>query len=136
VSQDRESVRPGLRVELFVSDLDRSVAFYRDVLGFELLRQAEGGYNSLARDGAVIGMNAGHRLPAEHPAYIAPGERPGRGVEIVLMVADVEAVYAQALAAAPPELEPLTPRPWGLTDFRLVDPDGYYLRVTSLSAPG
>jgi lactoylglutathione lyase len=22
-------------------------------------------------------------------------------------------------------------RPWGLWDFRIVDPDGYYLRVTS-----
>jgi hypothetical protein len=26
--------------------------------------------------------------------------------------------------------EPLTDRPWGLRDFRVVDPDGYYLRVT------
>ncbi|MCI0184925.1 hypothetical protein MM817_03222 [Acidibacillus sp. S0AB] len=26
---------------------------------------------------------------------------------------------------------PLEVRPWGLTDFRLLDPDGYYLRITS-----
>jgi uncharacterized glyoxalase superfamily protein PhnB len=27
-------------------------------------------------------------------------------------------------------LEPLRERPWGLRDFRVVDPDGYYLRIT------
>jgi lactoylglutathione lyase len=27
-------------------------------------------------------------------------------------------------------LEALELRPWGLRDFRLADPDGYYLRVT------
>jgi hypothetical protein len=27
-------------------------------------------------------------------------------------------------------IEGLTSRPWGLRDFRLVDPDGYYWRVT------
>ncbi len=28
-------------------------------------------------------------------------------------------------------IEPLLVRPWGLTDFRVADPDGYYLRITS-----
>ena len=26
---------------------------------------------------------------------------------------------------------PVGVRPWGQTDFRLIDPDGYYIRVTS-----
>lgn len=28
----------------------------------------------------------------------------------------------------------LTLQPWGLSDFRLSDPDGYYLQVTGLAA--
>ncbi len=28
-------------------------------------------------------------------------------------------------------LSPLRKRSWGLTDFRITDPDGYYLRITS-----
>ncbi|WP_350223849.1 hypothetical protein [Rhizobium sp. CNPSo 3490] len=28
-------------------------------------------------------------------------------------------------------LSALAMQPWGLPDFRLVDPDGYYVRVTS-----
>jgi hypothetical protein len=27
-------------------------------------------------------------------------------------------------------VEPLRSRPWGLTDFRVTDPDDYYLRIT------
>jgi lactoylglutathione lyase len=27
--------------------------------------------------------------------------------------------------------EPMRERPWGSKDFRIVDPDGYYLRLTS-----
>jgi hypothetical protein len=26
---------------------------------------------------------------------------------------------------------PMTEQPWGMTDFRLVDPDGCYIRVTA-----
>jgi hypothetical protein len=28
-------------------------------------------------------------------------------------------------------VEPIRTQPWGLRDFRIVDPDGYYLRVTT-----
>jgi uncharacterized glyoxalase superfamily protein PhnB len=55
-------------------------------------------------------------------------------VEIVVEVADVDAAYAHARDAAARhggQVEPLTARAWGQTDFRLIDPDGYYIRVTS-----
>jgi len=57
----------------------------------------------------------------------------GAGVEIVLELADVAAVEAAAARVERsrwPLVEPLTDRPWGLRDFRVADPDGYYLRVT------
>jgi uncharacterized glyoxalase superfamily protein PhnB len=56
--------------------------------------------------------------------------RPPTGVELVLEVDDVDADHARVSAAGWPLAEPLTHRPWGLRDFRLVDPDGYYWRVT------
>jgi hypothetical protein len=55
----------------------------------------------------------------------------GLGVEVVLEVDDVQQAYQAVRAAAYPIHESLQARPWGLTDFRLADPDGYYLRVTS-----
>jgi len=34
-------------------------------------------------------------------------------------------------AAGWPLDEDLQDRPWGLRDFRILDPDGYYLRITN-----
>ena len=129
---DRETTAPGLRLELFVSDCSRSAAFYINALGFEVIRHDESGYVSLRRGGAVIGLNAVERLAADHPLRPAPGDRIGLGVEIVLMVDDVATAHAGAASISSPS--PITLQPWGLTDFRVRDPDGYYIRVTGLSA--
>ena len=56
-----------------------------------------------------------------------PLPRPGSRGE----VDDVDAWHRRVFASGHPVFEPLQERPWGLRDFRIVDPDGYYLRVTS-----
>ncbi|MGD0561095.1 MAG: VOC family protein, partial [Streptosporangiaceae bacterium] len=53
------------------------------------------------------------------------------GTELVLETDDVTAERDRIVAAGWPLDEDLTERPWGLTDFRIYDPDGYYLRVTA-----
>lgn len=112
-----------LRMELFVEDMDVSVPFYRDLLGFRVVHRA-GDYTSLHRGLVVLGLGP----VAKHPLK---GAR-GAGVEIVLELDDLDALRAlyedcrrQAMIS-----EPLQMRPWGLYDFRLTDPDGYYLRIT------
>ena len=54
----------------------------------------------------------------------------GAGVEIVLEIPDVDAAAEAAVEAGYRLAEPVRERPWGLRDFRVVDPDGYYLRIT------
>ena len=130
--RDQETNRPGLRVELFVFDVLRSVAFYGEVLGFEVMRMSPSGYTSVGRDGAVIGLNEIASLPLGYPMRPEPGQALGRGVELVVMVEDVAAVHALA-AASQAGVSALVAQPWGLTDFRVVDPDGYYIRITGLS---
>lgn len=58
------------------------------------------------------------------------GARPPVGVEFILEVDDLDAEHRRISATGWPMIEGLTSRPWGLRDFRLVDPDGYYWRVT------
>jgi uncharacterized glyoxalase superfamily protein PhnB len=56
----------------------------------------------------------------------------GSGVEIVLELdrqADLSALHDHCQAHAV-VVESLQLRPWGLYDFRHVDPDGHYLRLT------
>ena len=52
-------------------------------------------------------------------------------MEIVLEVEDLDEAYAGFERAGERVAEPIRTQPWGLRDFRLVDPDGYYLRVTT-----
>jgi lactoylglutathione lyase len=124
----------GLRLELFVRDMEVSIAFYLEVLGFELTRREEG-YASLRSGSVVLGLGPISKLP-EHDGYFTRdrlAKNRGAGVEIVLEVDDVVAFRDQVRAAGSPVLEELQLRPWGLMDFRITDPDGYYLRPTSRS---
>jgi lactoylglutathione lyase len=132
---DRETTITGLRAELFVTDVGRSAAFYMAVLGFKVIRAGPGGYTSIGLEGATLGLNAMGNLPTNHPIQPKSGERVGLGVEIVLMVDDVATAHAQAVASDRTSVSPLITQPWGLRDFRLQDPDGYYVRVTGLSEP-
>ncbi len=122
-----------LRMELFVEDIDRAIAFYRDVLGFALLRRDEG-YASIRRGDVTLGLGPIAKLPDVGGHFTRHKLRANRGmgVEIVLEVADLEAEHARVRATGYPLLDALQDRPWGLADFRLADPDGYYLRITSL----
>jgi predicted enzyme related to lactoylglutathione lyase len=117
-----------LRVEVFPDDLDATVDFYTNVLRFSLTtdRRAEpSGYVSLERGSVRIGA-ARRVVPDAYPARLPP-----TGAELVLEVDDVAGERHRVAAAGWPLEEDLRDRPWGLTDFRIVDPAGYYLRITS-----
>ena len=125
-----------LRLELFVADLPRSVAWYAAALGFSVVRH-DPGYASLQRGDVVLGLGPIAKLPADgaRPGHTQASLAHGRGagVEVVLELDDpaaVEAAAARVAGTGWPLAEPLTDRPWGLRDFRVVDPDGYYVRVT------
>ncbi|GHG00400.1 hypothetical protein GCM10017783_10680 [Deinococcus piscis] len=115
-----------LRLELFVNDVAASVKFYREALNFEVMGQ-HASYQALRRGDVRIAVQDFRTLAPGHP-LAHPGRR-GLGVELVLEVPDVQAAHAQAVAHAP-QVSPLVRQPWGLTDFRVTDPDGYYWRVT------
>ncbi len=49
----------------------------------------------------------------------------------MLEVNDVDEERTRILAAGWPLREDVAERPWGLSDLRVVDPSGYYLRITN-----
>lgn len=120
-----------LRLELFVDDLAASIDFYTRVLGFEKVSESET-YVAVRSGRVVLGLGPAAGLSAAH--YFRPEVARGRkglGVEIVLEVDDLEAALRRVLDAGYPLQTPRKQRPWGLTDFRVADPDGYFLRITS-----
>jgi predicted enzyme related to lactoylglutathione lyase len=117
-----------LRFEIFVADLDRTVDFYVRVLEFVVLRDertSAAPYLYMRRGEVRIGALT---APTDVPEGV---RRPPIGVELVLEVADLDAAHDRILSAGWSLTEEITARPWGLRDFRLLDPDGYYWRVTT-----
>jgi lactoylglutathione lyase len=120
-----------LRCELFPADLDEAVAFYVQVLAFRVTREergAEAAYVALERDQVRLGLAQSPEVPdRDH-------RRPPVGVELVLEVEHLHADRDRVVSTGWPLEEDLTLRPWGLTDFRLLDPAGYYWRLTTRSS--
>jgi uncharacterized glyoxalase superfamily protein PhnB len=82
-------------------------------------------YLGVRRDQVRIGA-----VPAGGPVDRSARAFPA-GTELVLETDDVAAERDRVVAQGWPLEADLQTRPWGLTDFRLCDPDGYYLRITS-----
>lgn len=105
-------------------------------LGFEINweRPAEGfkGYLVMTLQGNTLCFWAGNQEVFNQPYFKQfSKETPrGYGVEIVVMVDDIDGFYEKVKDTAN-IVEPLVEQPWGLRDFRAVDPAGYYLRFTS-----
>lgn len=131
----------GQKIELFVSDLEASTDFYGRVLGFEVGAQRQAGpegneliHVPVWRGPTMIGLGLMSRLVKSH--HLRRGgldvER-GIGVEMCFYVDDseIEAYYKSVQSECRTTLEPLVLQPWGARDFRVIDPDGYYLRFST-----
>ena len=117
-----------LRFEIFPADLDAAVDFYTRVLRFSMTKDQRGdpaAYVAMQRGAVRVGA-ARRAVPDAHAA-----RRPPAGVELVLEVDDVAGERDRVVAAGWPLDEDLQDRPWNLRDFRVLDPAGYYLRITS-----
>lgn len=116
-----------LRIELFPADLDVFFDFYTRVLRFQVERDertAPWPYVAVRRGSVHIGA-----VRAWEEVHV--DRVPPHGIEIVLEVDDVQLERDAIVAKGCELLEDLVDRPWGLQDFRLLDPDGYFLRYTS-----
>jgi predicted enzyme related to lactoylglutathione lyase len=114
------------RVEIFPSDLDLVVDFTR-VLCFGVTkdqRHDPSAYVSMQRGAVQVGA-ARRAVPEARAARLPPA-----GVELVLEVDDVAGERDRVVAAGATGPGP-SGSAVGLTDFRIIDPAGYYLRVTS-----
>lgn len=122
-----------LRCELFPDDLDAALRFYVGILAFDVERDertSSPAYAALSRGEVRLGLS-------RRPEVADRGDlRPPVGVELVLEVEDLQAVHRQVVDAGWPMVEDLTDRQWGLTDFRVLDPAGYYWRITTTGDPG
>ena len=120
--------------ELTVTDLERSRAFYVDVLGFRIeYARPENRFLFLSRERIQLMLE-------EENGHWSVGELRypfGRGINFEMTVSDVDALYKAVLDAGIAPFRELTVHRYRNGDadivqkeFLVQDPDGYLLRFT------
>jgi catechol 2,3-dioxygenase-like lactoylglutathione lyase family enzyme len=112
----------GIIPQFLVDDLDRSVAFYRDRLGFDLDFVYDSFYASVSRDGFAIHLKESPKLAAER-AFRKEQEH----LDAHVSVTGIRPLYSELQMREAKVIKPLEERPWACLDFYVEDPDGYIL---------
>lgn len=129
-----QSTENSVLLELHVPDFKKAKEFYGK-LGFEVIweRKPEGfkGYLVMEMRDNILCFWAGNEQVwnQEYFNQFPKTSKRGYAVEIIIMVDDIESYYKKVKDFAN-VVEELQIRPWGLKDFRIEDPFGFYLRIT------
>lgn len=121
-------VLKSLTPNLVVASVERSVAFYRDTLGFEVVTtvpdQSPYVFALMKIGNVQIFLNAPESMAAEYPAL---KDRPiGGTLTLFIDVAGVRQLH-DAIKDRVTIVMPLEKKWYGLTEFACVDPDGYII---------
>ena len=117
-----------LTPNLIVADVERSIAFYRDVLGFTV-EQTEPALSpyvfAIVRSGPVeVYLNAPGPAVEEYSAF--KDRAIGGTLTLFIRVAGIRAAY-EALRSRVSLVHPLEQKWYGVTEFACTDPDGYVI---------
>lgn len=112
---------------LAVADIERSMRFYEEVLGFEPTWALPGPDGKPVHGGARHG-SAEFMFGTLDWVDPADRDRLGKGVSFYVMVddaTDIDAAFAKAKAAGATVVHEPTDQFWGCRDWAVADPDGY-----------
>ena len=107
--------------QLLVTDFERSIQYYTQVLGFELEFRYEDFYAGIIKDGHSIHLKCGHPSSEERES-----KKENNDLDIVFSVDNVDALYEEFSQKPIDIIQPLCERPYG-KEFYIADPDGYVL---------
>ena len=117
-----------LTPNLVVSDVERSLAFYREVLGFTRTMTVpdESPYVFAGvQSGSVeIFLNAPGPAIEEYPVF--SGKQIGGTLTLFIEVSRIEEIYEELKTRVKVTM-PLEKKWYGLTEFAFEDPDGYVI---------
>jgi uncharacterized glyoxalase superfamily protein PhnB len=118
--------------EFFVPNVDEAIKFYSEKLGFTVQRRepADGDFASFA----ILRLDEAMVMFMYDAFYSGPRaelDQRGAGLDIRIMVEDVDAMYGRVKAAGMPILHDIGNRDYGLRDFITRDPNGFRLRFAS-----
>ncbi|MGI4720607.1 MAG: VOC family protein [Janthinobacterium lividum] len=107
---------------LAVPDLERSAAFYRDVLGFTVHDMGDPGWRMFERDGCRI-------MAGACPDALPPAQLGDHAWFAYLEVDNADAWHARAAACGAEITKALVDEPWGMREFGLRTVDGHRIMI-------
>ena len=117
---------------LVVDDVERSTAFYRDVLGFSVFMtvpgQAPFAFVWLRRGSVDVFLNDATGVGELDPALA--GRPRGGSFTMDVLVTAVDDLYAQVGSRAK-VVEAIHTQPYGMREFVVQDPDGYLITLAA-----
>ncbi len=116
---------------LVVSELDRSVAFYRGVLGATVVRDYGGTSCVLQAFGTWLLLVTGGPPTADKPtvAFAAPTDPDRVSHSMTIRVPDARSAHATLIERGAVFLAPLSDSEWEIRGF-LRDPDGHLIEIS------
>jgi catechol 2,3-dioxygenase-like lactoylglutathione lyase family enzyme len=124
-----ENVYTESKFELATTDPSRDTAFYSQ-LGFRVVAKTSNGYVTLKSGPVVIALSPVAKINSRDTASLSKLRRPPIGVEIVLYTTEnleEKRARLKSLGLKPTDIRL---QPWGVRDFRITDPGGYYIRIS------
>ncbi|HYT79592.1 MAG TPA: VOC family protein [Actinomycetota bacterium] len=112
-------------VILYVRDLERSISFYREVIGLPF-KFTESGYAEFATEGTKFALFERARLPQLIGREATNGEAT---MEVAFLVDDVDREAERLRRAGVTVLSGPVDRPWQQRTFHLLDPDGHVVEL-------
>ena len=121
-------------IGIFVNDLQRMVAFYRDVLGFEITWDDKGPYAEFKHEGIRFSMYERAQLPSllgQTPTY--PSGLNGT-FELAIDLptsAAVDREFERIVQAGGRPIYAPRDEPWGMHSAMIADPEGNIIEIGS-----
>jgi lactoylglutathione lyase len=115
-------------VVLVVSDIDRSLRFYVDLLGLPFGHRS-GGFAQLATGATRVALYDRAEMGVMLGRVVARPSRDAPGFELGFKVDDVDAAYDELVAGGAEPVTRPTTRPWGQRTAYVADPDGHLVEL-------
>jgi hypothetical protein len=109
-------------VHLPVKDLQETLAYYKDKLGFS------DEWTFGPRDGGIQKHDL-RLLFTEDPVFATDINNEKHRLPLVWFVCDIHAIYEDFLQRGIKLADELRPHPYGLNEFAFIDINGYYIRI-------
>jgi uncharacterized glyoxalase superfamily protein PhnB len=130
------SIFKKLTPNLLVANVERSLAFYEDVLGFTrgftVPEQSPFVFASVNGGAVEIFFNDAAGAIKEYPAF--GGKALGATGTMYIEIEGVDALHDRLKAASVPIVMPLVTQFYGMREFAIEDPDGYVITFAERQA--